>query len=354
MAAYNLRLVFIFILLLGPFAEVIRAEQPKRIAYLTSWGLPNDAPQTFRNSLADAYMLSFARWDKNGQITSSDGLLDVPQKMPRHVPLSYLTWTQIAHKSPQTKILVSFGGQDYDDIWNLIDSDGAIDRLANNITLLLNTDFPVYTASIDETQACDSCDYKLLGHTQLAGVDFDFEQSTRLSERQNTQLTKLVKKIRSLIGDSKLIALTTYHVGADPAECRNPNYYERCSFTNPQRSVHHGEVRTVLTASLGLIDFYNVMTYDAGRGFDYQTSLRNYAAIIKQPQKLKVGISINRQWGPSGGFVMPHKANIERIEWQKRHGFGGFFVWALGASTEIRSLQSQIELFNHLASITDD
>lgn len=373
------RLVFISILISAALfhdsthaelqGERQTTEQATKIAYLTSWSLPHNAVSLLSESNADAYILSFARWDKSGRISSSNGLLDLPKASPKHIPQSYLTWTQLAHEFPHKKMIISFGGQEFEDIWDSMGTDVSIEKLAQSITQLLNTKFPVYTRtsmigktlpnkavnnapkySADEIQtSCNQCVYHLLGYTTLSGIDFDFEHSARLTEKQNELLTNLVKLIRKKVGKEKLIALTTYHVGADPLNCANPKITADCSFIRHDRSKHHGEVRPLLASTLGLFDFYNIMTYDAGREFDYKTAMTNYNSIIKQASKLRLGVSINQQWGPYGGFVMPHHENVSRVKWAKEQGFGGYFLWALGASTELRDLHSQIALFNELS-----
>ncbi len=194
--------------------------------------------------------------------------------------------------------------------------------------------------------------HKVIGYTKLSGVDFDFEQSSRLSETQNQQMAQLAQEVRAKVGKTKLIALTSYHVGADPLNCQDSNILENCSFTETARSIHHGEVLPLLNSSQEIFDFHNIMVYDAGRNYDFATAMFNYAKIIGDPKKLRIGVSINQQWGPHGGFVMPNSENISRMRWQQEHSFGGFFVWALGANTEARDLESQISMFNSFVDAT--
>jgi hypothetical protein len=331
-----------------------RSVQPKYIAYLTSWGLPDNAAELLIESKADAYMLSFAKWDELGKISSSDDIVEkpstIPSTAPESIPKGYLSWTKLAHASPQTQMIISFGGQEYEDIWNTMGSHDHSEVIANNIAKLLTTDFPVYQKiSKDDCQknSCnDRSNYQIIGYTQLSGIDFDFEQAARLSLEQNQQLAFLAKRVRELVDNSKSIVLTTYHVGADPINCKDSNIVENCSYREPERSSHHGEVLNLLNSSIGVFDFYNVMTYDAGRNFDYKTSMNNYAKALGDPADLRFGISINQQWGPPGGFVMPLQENNARAAWQAQEKYGGFFVWALGASSEGRSLGSQIRAFN--------
>lgn len=339
-----------------------RSVQPRYIAYLTSWGLPDNAAELLMESKADAYMLSFAKWDELGNISSSDDIVEkpstIPSTAPESIPKGYLSWTKLAHASPQTQMIISFGGQEYDDIWNTMGSHDHSEVIANNIAKLLTTDFPVYqkTSKADcQNNGCnDSSNYQIIGYTQLSGIDFDFEQAARLTLKQNQQLAFLAKRVRELVGDNKSIALTTYHVGADPINCKDSNIIEHCSFREPDRSSHHGEVLDLLQSSIGVFDFYNVMTYDAGRNFDYKTSMNNYSKALGNQVDLRFGISINQQWGQLGSFVMPLAENNARARWQAQHKYGGFFVWALGASSEARPLDSQIRVFNSLVDSANE
>jgi hypothetical protein len=315
-------------------------------------------------------MLSFAKWDKLGNISSSDNIVKKPatmpittpqtkpQNVPKSIPKGYLSWTQLAHASPQTQMIISFGGQEYEDIWNTMGSQHHSEIIANNIAKLLTTEFPVYQkiakSDCKQKRCDDNSDYQIIGHTQLSGIDFDFEQAARLTLGQNQQLAFLAKRVRELVGNSKSIVLTTYHVGADPINCKDSSIIENCSYREPERSSHHGEALGLLQSSIGVFDFYNVMTYDAGRNFDYKTSMSNYSKAVGGRADLRFGISINRQWGQLGGFVMPLQENNARAAWQAEEKYGGFFVWALGASSEARSLDSQIRIFNSFVDAAND
>ncbi|MBL4673257.1 MAG: hypothetical protein JKX81_13450 [Arenicella sp.] len=338
----------------------IRSDQPRYIAYLTSWGLPDNATELLKQSKADAYMLSFAKWDELGNISSSDHIVEkpstepsaIPPTMPKSIPQAYLSWTTLAHASPQTQMIISFGGQEYQDIWNTMGSQDHSEVIASNIAKLLTTDFPIYQKisrpDCQQNRCDDRSDFQIIGHIQLSGIDFDFEQAARLTLKQNQQLAFLAKRVRELVGNSKSIVLTTYHVGADPINCKDSNISENCSFKEAKRSSHHGEVLDLLHSSIGVFDFYNVMSYDAGRNFDYKTSMDNYVKALGNRAKLRFGLSINQQWGQLGNFVMPLQENNARATWQAKQEYGGFFVWALGASSEARPLDSQIRVFNSL------
>ena len=310
-------------------------------AYLTSWGLPDNAVEVLAAADVDTFLLAFAKWDEQAQLGYSDGLLKIPVESDSQPTSGYTTWTQLAHSHPDNEFLISFGGQEFESIWDTLSADNA-EQIALMIADLLNTSFPVYRTEEDGIR-------KQIGEVELDGVDFDFEQAKRLSKQQNELLLDLSKRLRNKIGKNKRIVLTAYHVGADPLPCLKETIQQDCSYKQLPRSSHHGEVIPLLNESRGLFDYYNIMAYDAGRDFDYQTAMQNYRREIGDPALLRLGVTINAQWGPGGTFVMPVTENQQRIAWQAESGFGGFFVWALGQNTERRSLESQVRLINDFA-----
>jgi chitinase len=313
------------------------------IAYLTAWGLTNNAAEVLAHADVDTYFLAFAKWNENALISTSNGLLEAPDDLTSEPSLAYSTWTQLAFEQPSKEFLISFGGQEFEAIWDQLKHDN-VERIASAIANLLVTSYPVF-------QESESGERTVVGHAQLDGVDFDFEQSKRLTEAQNELVLKLAMLVRKEVNQSKRIVLTTYHVGADNPDCIDDLVLKGCSFTEIPRSSHHGEVLPILKSSVGVFDYYNVMTYDAGRGFDYQTAMANYHQVVGNRALINLGVTINRQWGPDGGFVMPVAENNHRVSWQQQQGFGGFFVWALGKSSEARNLDSQVSLFNEFARL---
>ncbi|MCH2191520.1 MAG: glycosyl hydrolase family 18 protein [Gammaproteobacteria bacterium] len=328
--------VFVFILNILLTSQ-LAAEQaaPKHISYLTSWGLDRNSSEQLQHSKVDAFFLAFAKWDRNGTITATDGMLNSPES------IAYKTWTKLAHNRPNTEFYLSFGGQNFEDIWDQLSNDDIIANIANGIVSTLTKPYPVFE---DDAQGRPI----KIGSVQIDGIDLDFEQSSRLTLSQNRALKKLATQLRTRLERRKKIVLTTYHVGADPLLCLNNPSELVCSYRETPSSSHHGEVISLLRSSSSLFDFYNIMTYDAGRDFDYQQSLQNYAVYIKDKSKLRVGITINKQWSEDGGFVMPKSDNLKRACWAKDNGYGGFFVWALGANTESISLLRQTDYVNDL------
>jgi len=331
------------------------AGAPHKVAYLTSWGLSDAA--ALEKSAVDTYMLSFGQWDAKGTISSSDDIVTIPAYDPYWMSPGYIAWTELKHNNSKRKMLLAFGGQTYESIWSYIQTPEAREILAKNIVALLNTDFPVYGKNLTPDNIVDGClsfnwdgscnftVYQKAGTVQLDGVDFDFEKAARITPEENAHLLALVQRIREL-APNKTMSLTTYHVGADPVECANSAVLENCSYIETDRSAHHGEVVDLLAKSKNIFDFFNVMTYDAGKNFKYQVALQNYANVLGDKSKVVLGNTINAQWSPQGPFVETDENNVARAKWQAENGFGGLFVWNFGASTEQLSMSAQVAKVN--------
>ncbi|EAS45126.1 hypothetical protein C9J48_18755 [Photobacterium profundum] len=333
----------------------------RSISYLTSWGL--DDPKALQASNGDGYLLSFGQWDAGGNVSISDNMVAVPEYNEDWMAGNYLAWTQLNFDRPETSMLVAFGGQTYESIWSYLDTPQRREAIATSLVELLHTPFPVYKKGLkpeevvgeclaeDWSGNCDYNKYQLAGYVQIDGLDFDFEKAARITEAENQNLELLIDIIRQEIGDEKLLSLTTYHVGADPLECQNASVYENCSYIEPARSSHHGEVISLLQSTKDKFDFFNVMTYDAGENFLYDVAMANYAQYIGDKSKVVLGNTINSQWGPNGNFVESRAKNIARAQWQKEQGYGGFFIWALGSNNQSLSMTEQVAYFNEMIDV---
>lgn len=340
------------------------ADNPDRsISYLTSWGL-NDYQELF-NSKGDGYLLSFGKWDASGNITISDEMLTPPDYNSDWMPAQYLSWSTLKHDNENAAMMVAFGGQTYESIWSAISTPESREAVATGLEELLHTPFPVYKKNLKPEEvvgeclaskpdgSCDYSKYQLAGYVQIDGLDFDFEKAARITDKENQDLTALIKLIREKVGNTKVLSLTTYHVGADPVECMNANVFENCSYIEESgRSSHHGEVIDLLKATKNDFDFFNVMTYDAGRNFLYDVAMENYAEYIGDKSKIVLGNTINSQWAPGGNFVETRQNNLDRAKWQKDNGYGGFFMWTLGSNNQGLSMAEQVDYFNEMISVS--
>ncbi|MGY4534932.1 hypothetical protein ACVW0Y_004085 [Pseudomonas sp. TE3786] len=343
-------------LLMGACLSAHAAATPHKIAYLTSWGLSD--PAALEKSEVDTYILSFGQWDSNGNISSSDNLVTAPPYNDYWLPPGYTAWTNLKRNNPQRKIMLAFGGQTYESIWSYITTPEAREILAQNIVALLTKDFPVYTKGLTASQLSGDClssnwdgicnlnNYQKAGTVQIDGVDFDFEKAARITPEESANLLALAMRIKALAPANKIMSLTTYHVGADPVECANSGVVENCSYIETDRSAHHGEVSDLLVQSKNLFNFFNVMTYDAGKNFKYQVALQNYANKVGDKTKVVLGNTINAQWAPTGPFVETDENNNARAKWQAQNGFGGLFVWNFGANSQQLSMAEQVAKTN--------
>ncbi|MFW7523413.1 Ig-like domain-containing protein [Vibrio ostreicida] len=340
----------------------LAANSDRSISYLTSWGL-NDYEALF-NSQGDGYLLSFGQWDANGHITVSDGMLTPTYNADWMAP-QYLAWSTLKFDNNNASMLVAFGGQNYESMWAHLTSPQSREAIADGLVDLMNTPYPVYKKNLKPEEIvgeclatdwqgdCDYSKYQLAGYVQIDGVDFDFEKAARITDEENQNLAALIKLVREKVADRKVMSLTTYHVGADPVECQNETVFENCSYIEPSgRSSHHGEVIGLLQSVKQDIDFFNVMTYDAGENFLYDVAMANYAGYIGDKSKVVLGNTINSQWGPDGNFAESRENNLARAQWQKEQGYGGFFIWALGSNNQGLSMSEQVSYFNDMINVS--
>jgi chitinase len=297
------------------------ADNQRTISYLTSWGAANMTPELIKKSEVDTLLLAFGSWDAQGNISGSDNMFNSGSDT-YWKPMEYLNWTQAKFDNPNLKLMLAFGGEKGEGLWADLHNENSREKIAQGLVKLLKKDFPVYKKNGQ---------YQKVGTIRLDGVDFDYEKQARLTEEENHNLLKLATRVRALLGanSGKLLSLTTYHVGADPVSCLD-NLTAECSYNG--KTDHSGEVLTLLKEGKSLFDFFNVMTYDAGPDFKYKVAMENYSKVLGDKSKIILGNTINDQWGPNGRFVEPRANNIYRAGWQAENNFGGFFVWALGAS----------------------
>jgi len=72
------------------------------------------------------------------------------------------------------------------------------------------------------------------------------------------------------------------------------------------------------------------MAYDAGKNYNYQISAANFAKYVGK-NKVRVGLSIGKQWAATGSFVESLTELQKRANWIGTNGYGGAMVWAIGA-----------------------
>ncbi len=334
------------------------AAEPYKMAYLTSWGLSN--PDILEQSKVNTYMLSFGQWDAQGVISTSDGIASIPEYNAYYMSPGYVAWTNLKHNNPQRRMIISFGGQAYESIWSYISTPDQRQKVAQNLAALLTKNFPVYAKNLSPSQrvgdclamnwdgSCNYATYQTAGTVQLDGIDFDFEKVARLTDEEGANLLDLATRVKALIPSNKLMSLTTYHVGADPENCADNTITENCSFVESSRSAHNGEVIKLLEDSKNVFDFFNAMTYDAGTSYKYQVAMQNYAQHVGSKAKVLVGTSNNAQWASSGPFTETQANNVQRAKWAAENGYGGFFIWALGANSNQMSMADQVSYINSM------
>jgi chitinase len=346
------------------------AQAPRAVTYLTSWGISVDSIEAMKEVKADTFLISFGGWDEHGNMSSSDNIMSVPQYNAWDINAPYVVWSQLKLAQPEKKMMLALGGETYSSMWPYLNNDQTRETLAQNLVKLLNTNFPVYKKNLKPEEMvgeclsanwegkCDMTHYQMAGTVQLDGIDFDFEKPERVTPKENDSVLKLATRVRELLnasGSKKLLSLTTYHVGADPEGCSNSAVTENCSFVEPNRSSHHGEVLPLLTQGKDVFDFFNVMAYDAGPRFKYDVAMANYTRAIGDKSKIVLGQTINSQWtpDPEQRFVESRQNNVNRAGWQAEKGYGGFFIWALGINDQQLSIPQQVDYFNEMKERAD-
>lgn len=137
------------------------------------------------------------------------------------------------------------------------------------------------------------------------GVDFDWEVGVKDSESS----THAIKDFRR-VAPKTLVSYTCFSTGA---------------FQPKAWDTYKGMNRHTLQECGQLIDFVNVMAYDAGKEFDEQEAYKAYRKLYKGP--INLGFEIGVQgWGDGLLFAVEARENLNFIKNQNSQD--GCFVWA--------------------------
>ncbi|WP_162272285.1 glycoside hydrolase family 18 protein, partial [Piscirickettsia litoralis] len=284
--------------------------------FVAYWGGWNNYTLTpLAESKVTVVNLSFADIKlENGNYrvdTSVSGYLtDVPRANSQIWP-NYQTWTQYAHAHPETKFMLSVGGATFSRIWTQLLTVESVEAIADSLVDKLTIKYPVYSGNFARAE-------EKIGEIELAGIDLDVEASgQRVDERISRNVIALIKALKAR-APNKLITFAGFSVGADPeGQCTVPG------------SVHCGEDRQILQQAGQLLNWVNVMAYDAGEAYarkDYQIALQNYAGLIGK-QKTYLGLDLQPQWGVAVPETPEQLA--EKAKWAVEHGYGGVMLWAI-------------------------
>lgn len=279
--------------------------------------------------------LAFGNIVQNGsdfELIGSDGILDAAAAKINW-GAAYHKWTLFKFHHPQTKVLLAIGGASYSAIWNSVLTDEVkAKKIADLISRSMLIQYPVY--KFDDRHA----EVGQYGTVQFDGVDLDVEAGGRFQNQ--TALIALIKELRKLPAmQGKLITLTTLHVAADPVECQNEKLAE-CSYPYSQFSGEHVET---LKAVGKLVDYVNIMAYDAGPNYPYQVAIKNYMQYVAK-EKINLGLDLERQWP---GFIMDETELLKRAYWSTHNEFGGLggaMVWGYGVSATGYDFENQKRL----------
>lgn len=92
----------------------------------------------------------------------------------------------------------------------------------------------------------------------------------------------------------------------------------------PEQQPYRGTLIPVLEECKNLLDFVNIMNYDAGKDWDYHAAYRSYEEVVDRKTPLNWGLQVGKQgWGDAlltEKDVLEFKHDLAKGD--------GFFVWA--------------------------
>lgn len=298
----------------------------KFVVYYGGWGGDAFNLNLRLPSNVTAVNLSFANITSNLQVdTSVSGwLTNIPAPNVRMQP-TYINWTVYKYNHPNTKILLAVGGATFSAIWNSVLTSANADTMAKNIADVVNRPYPVYKG--DMSYPAD-----LLGNVSIDGVDLDIETGGRLSAAVTSNVVLLTQSLKKYLNPGKLITFASFSVGADPnnAQCTVPG------------SIHCGEDIPFLQAAASLLDWVNVMAYDAGQEYansTYKVALANYSQYLPK-SKIILGLDLQQQWP---GFLETPTQLAVKAAWQKQNGYAGGMLWGVGVENNPTKEQQYVD-----------
>lgn len=275
--------------------------------------------------------LAFANIDETYHVNTqiSGYLTNIPKEDGSQLQPSYINWTMFKYNRPQVKTLLSVGGSTFSQIWTNTLNDATADIIAKNIADVINQTYPVYKGNF--ASPADR-----LGDVTIDGVDLDVETGgARLSDQVSTNVITLIQHLKHYLNPGKIITFTGFSVGADTND-------DQCTAPG---SVHCGEDVNILKRAGNLLDWVNVMAYDAGQAYakqKYQTALANYAAYLDK-NKITLGLDIQPQWDANGSFKETAEELANKAAWQKANQYGGAMLWGVNVSNNAAEEQKYVD-----------
>jgi hypothetical protein len=166
------------------------------------------------------------------------------------------------------------------------------------------------------------------------GIDIDFEPVNGV-DSANT-LSPIISSLRSVLGNQYLLSLTGFSVGA----------YGQGEFTNsPPSSIYTGLCIPGLQSKGNLLDFINIMSYDASPVFEPLVAFKAYRTLFNGPINLGAEVS-PEAWG--GHVITLDEVSTYGVNAISDSSINnGFFVW----SYQKQGTPSCIDMINHVVSI---
>lgn len=275
--------------------------------------------------------LAFADINDSYEVATqiSGYITNIPKEDGSQLQPSYINWTKFKYNRPTSKTILSIGGSTFSQIWTNKLTAATADTIAKNIATVVNQSYPIYKGNF--ASAADR-----LGDVTIDGVDLDVETGgARLSDQVSTNVISLIQSLKRYLNPDKIITFTGFSVGADP----NNN---QCTVPG---SVHCGEDIVILTRAGNLLDWVNVMAYDAGQDYaklKYQTALANYATYLNK-NKITLGLDIQPQWDSNGTFRETAEQLADKAAWQKENNYAGAMFWGVNVTNNAPDEQKYVD-----------
>jgi chitinase len=162
------------------------------------------------------------------------------------------------------------------------------------------------------------------------GLDIDWEPIGGFSE--NVMLADIIRDYKGAIGPKKLV-VTGWSTGAYP----------------PDGSAYQGMNIYGLVNQGALVDWVNIMAYDAGPAYDPKSALLSYRKIFNGP--INMGFQVGQQsWG---GAIL---SRDQAWDWTQftisENPQNGIFVWSYQKPAEFNTSQLIALVANELPTVT--
>lgn len=261
--------------------------------------------------------------------TASPDGMDLVAKLDPRIGVVYICFAQAANMN-YSRGRNSFSGtglQFSQDFWVV---KSAIAKLkARGVVVMLSVGGASYPFTKDSANICGCADLALdLG---CSGIDIDWEPAD--PGRDSWQFGHIIEAFRNALWDGAKLSAAVWSTGAHPV---SDGGYSGMNISG-------------LKSNGGMLDWINIMAYDAGTGYDAVDACRRYRSIYSGP--LYLGFCIGQQgWG---GALLSEKNVSDGLAYLTYDApRNGIFIWSYqkdpgGTPTVMRILDLAQSAFNN-------